>query len=1019
MIMGDRASRMLKYQKAKAKLVEYNIPKSDYPKFPMNSNDLSFLTTYILSAYSEYVIEEAEERMNELYPKLVSTAQYYDAAINTKDRIQHDFDFYMYGSVAYLFSNDYGSAKVLSKNAEIYLNSLIRNPQQLVLTVLLFLLNGRQIKYTKEIDLYAKINNRIIDCFNKGAPSIVLFDLLEEYRTEIYSSMAEDDVFYIDVLFAIIKIAIKNSSWLNLPKSSNLSVDVWKPYLQNSKSVKLLWPAQLLIADKGILHGENAVVQLPTGVGKTKGIELIIRSAFFSMRAFSVMVVAPLRALCNEITMDLNNCFSNEVSVNQLSDVLQNDFELDQIAIGKKITICTPEKLFYILHHKDDYLEEIDLFIFDEGHMFDDGDRGASFELLITHIKEYLSEEQQFVLLSAVLPNAKQISDWLFDKNGVLATDSKIRTTQKSNAFVSSNKDIFFFSDNKSECDYFIPRVLQQKKLKKHPRERKQKIFPDLNDAKDIAIYNALKLSPNGGVAIYMSQQRSIKTIFERIIDLRSRGVDFTSIRNNANVEELKKLHSFISEYYGEDYYYSQVCELGILPHSSIIPNGLKIAIEYALKKKLIFCVVCTSTLAQGVNIPIRYLLITSLRVGQKLISVRDFQNLMGRTARSGIYTEGSIIITDPKIYDNRNNNKNGGNYNWKESINLFDSNHSEPCGSSILSLVKNISIDYETDFNGELFVEFIIKNKSNNLCFTIFAEKLYNAVIKEYPRKANNNIRDNIFTEIMLRQRIFAHIENYLCLSLATFDSGEITDRAKEICYKTLAYGLADKKEKVLLEKIFVAISEKIEVLSSETKSIYSYAMIGITLASTIESWIENKDIYNKLLPEDELLEMTVEFFVQNHTIKKCADKFEDICKLWIEGKTPILIHNITECDINSIDDLCSKTISYQLSFFIGNICDLIIDAEMDYSVENKERLSVLQKKIKYGVKSITEISICEKIFYDRILASKIAEILGDEQIDENNIIASIKNHSSTIIKILEDYPVYFTRKIRNILEN
>lgn len=49
---------------------------------------------------------------------------------------------------------------------------------------------------------------------------------------------------------------------------------------------------------------------------------------------------------------------------------------------------------------------------------------------------------------------------------------------------------------------------------------------------------------------------------------------------------------------------------------------------------------------------PIKYLLITSIHIGQELIKTRNFQNLIGRTARSGIYTEGSIIITDPKIYD-------------------------------------------------------------------------------------------------------------------------------------------------------------------------------------------------------------------------------------------------------------------------------------------------------------------------------------------------------------------------------
>lgn len=111
---------------------------------------------------------------------------------------------------------------------------------------------------------------------------------------------------------------------------------------------------------------------------------------------------------------------------------------------------------------------------------------------------------------------------------------------------------------------------------------------------------------------------------------------------------------------------------------------------------KYVSCVVCTSTLAQGVNIPIKYLLVTSIRNGLKLVKARDFQNLMGRTARAGIYTEGSIIITDCKIYDNRTNWKNGGRYLWNDCVKLFDTKLTEPCGSSILSLVQDFNIDYD-----------------------------------------------------------------------------------------------------------------------------------------------------------------------------------------------------------------------------------------------------------------------------------------------------------------------------------
>ena len=88
----------------------------------------------------------------------------------------------------------------------------------------------------------------------------------------------------------------------------------------------MLWPAQRLIAEKGLLRGESSIVQLPTGVGKTRSIELIIRAAFLSERANIAIIVAPLRALCNEITMDMYKAFGNDVTINQFSDVLQNDF---------------------------------------------------------------------------------------------------------------------------------------------------------------------------------------------------------------------------------------------------------------------------------------------------------------------------------------------------------------------------------------------------------------------------------------------------------------------------------------------------------------------------------------------------------------------------------------------------------------------------------------------------------------------------------------------------------------------
>lgn len=468
-----------------------------------------------------------------------------------------------------------------------------------------------------------------LDYFGKGKSLEALKSNLWVYRNEIYENGDPDSIFYVDILVAVIIVACENSSWSLLPSSSGILDEEWESYLQSKMSIKMLWPAQRLIAEKGLLRGESSIVQLPTGVGKTRSIELIIRAAFLSERANIAIIVAPLRALCNEITMDMYKAFGNDVTINQFSDVLQNDFwNLFSEDIKRQILICTPEKLSYVLHHDPFFLSAIDLFVFDEGHMFDDGGRGATYELLVTHIRQNITSEQQLVLLSAVLPNSGDIAQWLFEDRGCLATDDSIVSTPKSIGFSSTQRDIHFFSDDKSNEDYYIPRILRVEQLKKLPRERSNKYFPDLSLSTDVAIYNAIKLCHNGGVAIYLGQQRSMKTVFERIINLDKRNYDLKALKDNTNQAELSKIKGFIESYYGSEHYYTKAAELGVLPHSSNLQNGVKLVVEHALKNKYVSCVVCTSTLAQGVNIPIKYLLVTSIRNGLKLVKARDLSSI-------------------------------------------------------------------------------------------------------------------------------------------------------------------------------------------------------------------------------------------------------------------------------------------------------------------------------------------------------------------------------------------------------
>lgn len=267
--------------------------------------------------------------------------------------------------------------------------------------------------------------------------------------------------------------------------------------------------------------------------------------------------------------------------------------------------------------------------------------------------------------------------------------------------------------------------------LQKRPREKKQRYFPELTDAKDIAIYYANKLCKNGGAAIFANRTSTVLTAINRIIELRDRGCLLAEIKGNSDGKEMSRLAQLMSDYYGEQHPYTIACYLGVVPHYSNLPNGLRLAVEHACRNKALRLVVCTSTLAQGVNIPIKYLFMTSFMVARNSMRIRSFQNLMGRTARSGMYTEGSVIVTDPRLFDNKNNQKNGGNYKWNDCIKMFDDSAAEPCGSSILSLVQDIRIDYETRVIGAKVAQHIIDHYNEPDCFEQYVNKLTTALHK------------------------------------------------------------------------------------------------------------------------------------------------------------------------------------------------------------------------------------------------------------------------------------------------
>ena len=344
----------------------------------------------------------------------------------------------------------------------------------------------------------------------------------------------------------------------------------------------------------------------------------------------------------------------------------------------------------------------------------------------------------------------------------------------------------------------------------------------------------------------------------------------------------------------------------------------------------------------------------------------------------------------------------------------MFDSSAAEPCGSSILSLVQDIRIDYETRVIGAKVAQYIIDHYAETDCFGQCVSKLTAALHKAHPQKSANSIVESM----MARKSIVEAIENHLCF---VFSIGEDADKqavAADICKGTLAYFMANDNEKALLERIFDIITSKISELEQSQIKNYARTMVGIKLSLQIEKWIAENHLTQQNYTDEQLVKMLISFFQETHTLKKEIDCFADICQMWLEGCSFVEMHERTSLPIADLEDICSKSISYELSFFVGNVMDIIEINDEDL-VNPLPNLLLLQRRLKYGVKTETAVSVCEKIFNDRFLANLLADEIGHDSIEANSIVGVIKSHKDDILDILSAYPTYFSERVQWICKD
>ena len=1043
----QKSQLLLGVTRSKAKMLEYGVPEEHHIKITQDPAKLFTISIGLLGDLAAAINREEPDPgpLTELRTNLLFSARFFDSYLQSKLNETLDPYLVLLGSASYYLCDLPGSASVLAKRIDGDCPDLDGDSLE---DLLLWLLqadletyfDGAEGPFGGFID---GISKWILQFFEDGNGEENLLDLATKLRDAVYDFGTPRQLLFGDVIAAVLRKKLENSAWKALPSYSGLTRDKWLHALQKDSFIKELWPAQHLLGQADVLKGESAIVQMPTSAGKTKATELILRSAFLAERVSLAIIIAPFRALCHEIKNSLVEAFHNETTkVDELSDALQTDFEIAELLGHQQILVVTPEKLLYVLRHAPELAAHVGLLVFDEGHQFDSGTRGITYELLLTSLRSMIPEGTQKVLISAVISNAEAVGEWLNGEPNVVEGTTLIPTF-RSVGFASWLDQLgrieYVDSRDAEQGEFFVPRVIERFNLGRRGREQKDRHFPERDDGQAISLYLGIKLAPNGSIAIFCGKKSTATSICEKAVEFIDRGIPLPLPQQFSDRREVERLHYLHVANLGPEASASMSAEHGIFSHHGNTPHGIRLSVEHAMRENLVRFVVCTSTLAQGVNLPIRYLIVTSVYQGMERIKVRDFHNLIGRAGRAGMHTEGSILFADPIVYDKRRNRKDG--WRWDIVKELLDPTKSEECASSLFQLIPLVIRNDRTkskDKKNHTLTWDILSFAKAHIAGWNSLDEIIGKISKQYG--GTGFTVDAVKPQFEFFSLTLASIEGFLLSNWDAVDNGLTEADIADLAEQTLAYFLADDEKREQIQELFKLLAENISenITDVNRRKAFGKTLYGVNDAKAIEGWVQdNADELLDAQNGDEALDL-VWPLIMGHVHNKAFNKFDkkdvlkEITKKWISG-TPFhqlfRIADNNKCKlgkgkrprkvkIENIIDICEGGLAYDGALLVSALCEFVEMLDREGTGDPINRLQIFQKRLKYGLPTETTIALYELGFSDRVIAQDLAASLNLAATQKKDLVKALKKNRDGARAVMEKYPSYFQEQMNELLQ-
>lgn len=512
----------------------------------------------------------------------------------------------------------------------------------------------------------------------RAAPFGAFVEPLRELRELLLIFGEPSWLLGIDALDAVARSIQRTSVWTVLDAQIR-NDGVWRRYAMlaargrgasplNARSSVELWESQLHAVERGLLDSANSglAIRMPTSAGKTRIAELAILAELTRAQPRQVVYVAPFNALADEVELSMASLFANLGY--RVSSVLGN-YDLDELEDNllqsANLIITTPEKLTLLLRSRPSHFDTIGLLVLDEGHIIDSRDRGIGYELLLTRLRARMPDDARTLFLSAVVSdeNAADFAEWLcYDRNAVGSSDW--RPARQLVGVYNAQRNMINYPLETAIAGVqapFVPRAVTPTEYVDYtPKQRrpKQVQFPS-NTKGEITAELALKFADEGPVLIFTTQPRwaeSTAQVVERGLKLRrqTEGVDIPRAFRTVIDRPFSAGSVAVSAaWLGQDSSITSLLRQGIGVHHAGLPDPLRRAVEDDFRRGLLPVLVATGTLAQGVNLPVKTVLIHTLHQydsaaeedDDQRVTKRDFWNTAGRAGRAGAETEGHIIV--------------------------------------------------------------------------------------------------------------------------------------------------------------------------------------------------------------------------------------------------------------------------------------------------------------------------------------------------------------------------------------